>query len=1075
MNIIVLDNAENPLHFVNSDLIDITETFENGLRSIKVTYNIDELVDAQNYFKQGHKIFIMGDANLTDCLYVLDTEVTQDLFKENQFSFTAEEVLVELNYAPFFTQYKLSDKSFTLSQKEGETAVKVDYNSLNYWFGDYFNIGIVQDCISTYASKIKFNGSMPLMRLLRYIEEETGNVFVTRYEKDILTNTIHRYLDFLNPVSQNKNWNTYFEYDFIPAPEGPFIKDSQGNPLPDDDDPLDDDIVLPSQRLITNLNPEHIQFRITGKNGEVLTTQNNIKLEWSATSVGLTSTSNDVAIQIAYKNNKVGIKIHKKTYKYPEDSQSIGGKNTSYLETIADDPDFIDDTALLPDRSYFEFYNTNTENVVYSRLLNPILSEAREEILDLGYNVENVEFTVDESDTYTAISPVLGKSNNGGASNSLSDSDMYKIVKAWTKLEVKKNAIIPMFVQKVSVTGTDEKKCVQRTGTAKAPNKSAEQILGTNVLSHNYYDRPLKPNDTTDGDNKSYEYWRGIAYWKAPFRKKKGSFHIEVDSKKSIEYPYIRPRKDIRTGRAIGETPKMGQVETSEENVYGIYNAVAMKLKEKKDPKFNIDVDVANYRDGLFNNYNIHDKVYVKLPGSSGLVIAKVVKTVKSLHDLSKNSITLDNYTINTKEITTDTYIDAPNLSFKYPKSKNLKATLKDSSDEDAKLGNKMLTFTVYKVENNSSTATGRIYTKKTNKKGQASLTCKFDPGNYQIEIKFPGDEEYTESTFTVKVNVTGTKKVTPTNTNTQTTGKKYKNVKRFWSKTGVSPDKKYIKAIGRSSASGEYSEYGYDFYETEFENYCPKCHRKGTLMWGIFWCGNETGDYCYFPAIGHKEGSSAEGAIFCTNGNCDGDWSIFGKEHGYDNTRLRVHKKTKKSSKKAAYNLRNGKTYYDTQKVEIKAKKVVNKQPSRKIVGNPSNKVRKLALSIVGNSTYRSALTKICCWMDKNIAYTRYCGFCRDPDEVINKGHGNCCDQTRLILSLFDAAGLSEYFELFYVRVTGHVYAQIHNKQTGRYIYIDPASDSHTCYAYVCQGYPHGSPSSTYPNKPFENSCTDC
>lgn len=1073
MNIIALNNREEILGFLNPELFKITETFENKLRSIEVTYNIDELEKEQEFFQQGHKILIIGDNNLTDCLYVLNTEVKQDLFKENRFTFTAEEVLVELNYAPFFHQRKLYNAAFTVSQRQGETAVTVNYNSLNEWFGKYFNIGIVQDCISSYASKITFNGSMSLMQLLRYIEDETGNVFVTRYEKDVLDNTIHRYLDFLNPVSMNKNWSTYFEYDFIAAPGGAFIIDDEGNPTTDTD-PVDAEITIPNDPLMTNLNINNLQFRIT-KDGNVLKTEDNTPLVWNATDVGLTSESTNVAIQIRYQQNKVGIKIHEKTFVIPESDTAIGGSSHSYIATIAEDPDYIDDDILLPNKCSFEFYNNNTNKVLYSRTLNPILSESREEVLDLRYNVDNIQFSTDESDTFTAISPVLKIKDTGSGSNSLSSTDMAKVIRHWLELEIKAGTIIPMFVEKVNVTGTEEHKCVQIRGTARSPNRSAEQLLGTNVLSSNYYDRPLKPNDNEEQENKSYEFWKGTAYWRAPFNKAKNSFHVEVDSNDDVAYNYVRPRPDIRNSRSMGETPKMGQVETSEENVYNIYNAVAMKLKEKQYPKFNITVDVANYRDGAYNDYNIHDRVYVKLPNHEGLVIAKVVKTVKSLHDISENKITLDNYSVNTKEITADTYIEANNISFKYPKSKDLKITLKNTLDDSDKLRNKIITCKLYSIENGSSTFTGKVYSKKTDKNGSCTLNCKYDPGDYEMQISFGGDVEYSETSTTALINVSGVKKTANTNTNQNTTAKEYKDVKRYWGKDGVSPDKKYVKAIGRASAAGELNKYGYGFHETEFENYCPKCGKKGTLVWGIFWCGNETGNYCYFPRLKHKEGGSAEGHVFCSNGNCDGDWSIYGKEHGYDNTRLKVHKKTKSSTKSKAYDLKNGKSYYDTQKVEVTSKKVENKQVTRKIKGKLSSTIKKLALSIVGDSVGRSALLKICDYMDKKIKYTRYCGFCRSPEKVVSSKHGNCCDQTRLFLQLCDGAGLTEYYDLYYVKVPGHVYAQVRTKSTGTRTYIDCASSSHNCYGYVCQGYQHGSPSSTYPNQPFQGGCTSC
>ena len=91
MNILILNNYERILSFLDPNLLDITETFENGLRSIEVTYNIDEILDAQKWFRSGHKLFITSGGNLTECLYVMNTEVKQDLYDKNQFSFHAEE------------------------------------------------------------------------------------------------------------------------------------------------------------------------------------------------------------------------------------------------------------------------------------------------------------------------------------------------------------------------------------------------------------------------------------------------------------------------------------------------------------------------------------------------------------------------------------------------------------------------------------------------------------------------------------------------------------------------------------------------------------------------------------------------------------------------------------------------------------------------------------------------------------------------------------------------------------------------------------------------------------------------
>ena len=131
----------------------------------------------------------------------------------------------------------------------------------------------------------------------------------------------------------------------------------------------------------------------------------------------------------------------------------------------------------------------------------------------------------------------------------------------------------------------------------------------------------------------------------------------------------------------------------------------------------------------------------------------------------------------------------------------------------------------------------------------------------------------------------------------------------KYYSIYGVSPDGKYIMAIGRPSAAGELSKYGYTFYKSVFERICPCC-RSDRLYWGIFWAGSETANWGVFPATGLKESGSAEGHIFCAK--CDADFSVIdGKNHSGGSKNLIKVISTVSSSKDEAYILKNGQMPY--------------------------------------------------------------------------------------------------------------------------------------------------------------------
>lgn len=1046
---ILLDNDENFIKFLDPDLIRLDETREQyKLSSISLNYKIDDAEKAKELFKIGRKIWINGDVSLKDCLYVINESLKNDFFSENDVEFEAEEVLTELNYAPLFSHTSItSEKGFTIDNKG---AVVVDRIALQNWFGNYFKIGVMQDCLNDYLKKISPVGTMTLMELLRYIEEETSNVFVTRYEKDKNSNVIHKYLDFLNPKSKKDSWNLSFEYH-VPQ-EYDASDSSQIQSLHEDfDEPeqtlhneaLDEgDAVSFENDDLKLVDVTKFKLNII-EDGEILKSL-------SASEIGLYGRSDEYTFDLNYSEdeNKNGtLKVHVIGYSYDENLASNPNATTHMSET--DNKPSQEYSITLGHEVTIQLYNSVDNIIEHEQTINPILNKTVGDVLDLGFNVENVTFETDESDTFKAVAPILTLSDESGT-NSLNKTDLTTIINRWLGLSVEKGQTVPMIVQRVSLTN------------------SQKNALGTSNLENNYFVRPLRPNDSTDSEEPTFEYLRGTAYWKAPFAKLKDEIFVADDEDTGVEYDHINGRSDIEKDIMDISTPKLCTVETSDEDVYAIFNDVCMKLKDKRFPDLNIEVDVKNFNKNQNNSYNPFDKVYVKLPNCEELIIATVNKTIKNAYDIGENKVELSNYSNTIKAFPARTVIDGDNVTFTYPNKVSWGVQLINVESE-AETSNKLITCTLLKIDENNNSSIITSYNLETDNDGKISFTLAYEPGTYQMQVNFGGDAELATASSTFDIHVDGTI-IKTNNSSSSSASKKSKNKTKtktsYYSKYGVSPDEKAILAIGKAYSKSEKKKYGTKhFWKVKFVR---KCHCGSTkLFWGWNWGSKFRGK---------TESGSSTGRIICDK--CGASYTIFGEGGKHD---LTIIDNPVKSSKTEAKTLKKGKYLYDKWTVTVKPKKVSgntggtinrsNKPPSSQS-GVVDNEVKKTAKKVVKNRTGVKAAKRIAKWIVENIKSESREGFYQSPATTLRRMKGNDCCKVDLLMHMLDAVGvMSEGIACYYV----HVHKKTKKKGTLRHVFckingkwVDPMKEHPWGHYKTGYGAVEKAEIKRYPHLPF-------
>lgn len=192
LTIAVMDQNENPLGYLDSNCVQLTETNElYNLRLLDITHPLmdEHAVEGENAYSRydtllvhGNKLWMPQSPTGDSCLYILNADKPYD-FDKNLISITATEAAVELS------QNKVIRLNTTLT-----TSTTNLTTFLQTHYCELFQVGTINGPSST----VTLNGAFTPLEILRKIETTTGGEFKFRYEYE--NGQINRYIDFYDQI-----------------------------------------------------------------------------------------------------------------------------------------------------------------------------------------------------------------------------------------------------------------------------------------------------------------------------------------------------------------------------------------------------------------------------------------------------------------------------------------------------------------------------------------------------------------------------------------------------------------------------------------------------------------------------------------------------------------------------------------------------------------------------------------------------------------------------------------------------------------------------------------------------------